>query len=71
MSKPFNYIIIVMFENQYHSYVIQGPFMKKLTSAGADMKNFFGAFHPPQTNYVASLAGELCAVSNDTPQPPL
>ena len=67
MSKPFKRIITVMFENQYRSYVIQNPFLKKLAAAGADMTNYFGAFHPSQTNYLASFAGEVCGVTNDTP----
>jgi hypothetical protein len=67
MSKPFDRIITVMFENQYRSYVIQNPFLKKLAAAGADMTNYFGAFHPSQTNYLASFAGEICGVTNDTP----
>ena len=67
MTQPFERILIVMFENQYRSYVMQDRFMQKLAKAGADMTNFFGAFHPSQTNYVASLAGEVCAITNDTP----
>ncbi len=67
MNKAFDRILIVMFENQYRQYVMQDPFMKKLATAGADMGNYFGAFHPSQTNYVASLAAEVCAVTNDTP----
>lgn len=67
MKKPFDRVITVMFENQYRNYVIQDPFLKKLASAGADMANYFGAFHPSQTNYLASLAGEICAVTNDDP----
>ncbi|MDJ0628961.1 MAG: alkaline phosphatase family protein [Rhodobacter sp.] len=67
MSKVFDRILIVMFENQYRSYVMTDPFMRKLARAGMNMTNFFGCFHPSQTNYVASLAGELCAVTNDTP----
>ena len=67
MEKPFKRIITVMFENQYHNYVMQNQFMKKLASAGANMTNYFGAFHPSQTNYLASLAGEICGVTNDTP----
>lgn len=69
MSKAFDRIVIVMFENQYRSYVMQDPFMKKLAGAGASMSNFFGVFHPSQTNYIASLAGEVCAVTNDIPPP--
>ncbi len=67
MKKPFDRIITVMFENQYRNYVIQDSFLKKLAAAGADMTNYFGAFHPSQTNYLASLAGEICGVTNDTP----
>lgn len=67
MKKPFDRIITVMFENQYRSYVIQNPFLKKLASAGADMTNYFGAFHPSQTNYLASFAGEICGITNDDP----
>lgn len=67
MKKAFERVLIVMFENQYRSYVMQDPFLKKLTVAGADMANYFGAFHPSQTNYIASLAGEVCGVTNDTP----
>lgn len=67
MQKAFERILIVMFENQYRTYVMQNPFMRKLAAAGACMTNFFGAFHPSQTNYLASLAGEICAVTNDTP----
>jgi hypothetical protein len=67
ITKPFDRVITIMFENQYRSYVMQNAFMKKLASAGADMTNYFGAFHPSQTNYIASLAGEVCGVTNDTP----
>lgn len=67
MSKVFDKVLIVMFENQYRSYVMKDPYMKKLAQAGCNMTNYFGAFHPSQTNYIASLAGEVCAVSNDTP----
>jgi hypothetical protein len=67
MKKPFDRVITVMFENQYRNYVIQNPFFKKLASAGADLTNYFGAFHPSQTNYIASLAGEVCGIVDDEP----
>lgn len=67
MKKQFDRVITVMFENQYRSYVIQNPFLKKLAAAGADMINYFGAFHPSQTNYLASFSGEICGVTNDIP----
>lgn len=67
MKKKFDRIITVMFENQYRSYTIQNLFLKKLAAAGADMTNYFGAFHPSQTNYLASFSGEICGVTNDIP----
>ncbi len=67
MEKAFERVLIVMFENQYRSYVAQHPFMRKLSATGAELTNSFGAFHPSQTNYLASLSGEVCGVTNDTP----
>lgn len=67
MTKVFERVLVVMFENQYRSYAMQDAFLKKLAAAGANMTNYFGCFHPSQTNYVASLAGEVCAVTNDEP----
>ena len=55
MSRQFDRVLIVMFENQYRRYVMQDPFMRKLAEAGADMANYLGVFHPSQTNYIASL----------------
>lgn len=69
MARAFEKILIVMFENQYRSYVMENPYMRKLARAGCSMNNYFGAFHPSQTNYLASIAGEICGVSNDTPPP--
>ncbi len=72
MGKPFERIITVMFENQYRNYVLQNKFMRKLASAGANMSSFSGVFHPSQPNYIASICGEVCAITNDTsPAAPL
>lgn len=67
MKKAFDKVLIVMFENQYRSYVMQDAYMEKLASAGCNMTNYFGAFHPSQTNYLASISGEVCGVTDDTP----
>jgi len=72
MQSPITRIVTVMFENQYRNYVLQNKFMLKLAKAGASLNNYFGVYHPSQTNYVASLAGEVCDVSNDdSPVTPL
>jgi hypothetical protein len=61
-----------MFENQYRSYVMNDPFMRKLATAGLDMTSYYGVFHPSQTNYVAAIAGELCGLTSDiVPATPL
>ncbi len=67
MKKVFDKVLIVMFENQYRSYVMQNPYMRKLAAAGCNLKNAFGVFHPSQTNYLASISGEVCGVTDDTP----
>lgn len=67
MERVFDRIIVVMFENQFRTPVMENPFMNKLARAGASMTNYFGCFHPSQTNYLASVAGEVCGITNDTP----
>ena len=67
MKKVFDKVLIVMFENQYRSYVMKDPYMEKLAAAGCNLTNYFGAFHPSQTNYLASLSGEVCGKTNDVP----
>ena len=67
MTRVFDRILLVMFENQYRSYTLRDPFLEKLRRAGMDLGNYFGCFHPSQTNYIASLFGEVCAVTNDDP----
>ncbi len=64
-NQKFERILVVMFENQYRSYVTGDPFMEKLARAGADLRNFSGCFHLSQTNYIASLAGEVCGETTD------
>lgn len=71
-NKVFDRIITVMFENQYRSDAMQDKFLTKLASAGMNMTNYFGCFHPSQTNYLAALAGEVCGITNDdAPTKPL
>ncbi|MFT4554025.1 MAG: hypothetical protein ACI9S8_002670 [Chlamydiales bacterium] len=69
--RAFDRVLVIMFENQYRSYVMENPYMKKLASLGINMSNYFGVMHPSQTNYISSIAGELCNVTNDERPPPL
>lgn len=64
-SRAFDHVLVIMFENQYRTYVLRNPYMRKLARQGLDLTNFFGVMHPSQTNYIASIAGELCNVTFD------
>src|ERR1700759_2064927 len=68
--RAFDHILIIMFENQYRSYVLANPYMRRLARQGIQLGNYFGVMHPSQTNYIASIAGELCNVTSDD-RPPL
>lgn len=45
--------------------------MRNLAAQGIELTNSFGVMHPSQTNYIASLAGELCNVTDDEVPPRL
>jgi len=66
-QRPFDHVLIIMFENQYREYVMANPYFNRLASQGLDMQNFHGVMHPSQTNYIASIAGELCNMTDDDP----
>ncbi len=65
--RAFDHVLIIMFENQYRSYVMQNPYMRRLAAQGIDMVNYYGVMHPSQTNYITSISGELCGITNDDP----
>lgn len=67
--RAFDHVLIIMFENQYRSYVLQNPYMRRLAREGIQLANFFGVMHPSQTNYIASIAGGLCNVTSDGAPP--
>ena len=64
-GRAFDRVLIIMFENHYYSYVAANPYMQKLARQGIELVSSFGVMHPSQTNYIASIAGELCGVTND------
>ncbi|MDJ0841058.1 MAG: alkaline phosphatase family protein [Acidobacteriota bacterium] len=69
--RAFDHVLIIMFENQYRSYVTANPYFRGLARQGLDMACYMGVMHPSQTNYIASIAGELCNVTYDDAPPPL
>ncbi|HYM61194.1 MAG TPA: alkaline phosphatase family protein, partial [Thermoanaerobaculia bacterium] len=76
-GRAFDRVVIIIFENEYRNYVRQNPYMRTLAARGIEMANYFGVMHPSNTNYVASIAGEICNSSEDPsfytlmPAPPL
>lgn len=66
----FDHILIIVFENEYRSYVMHNPYFRDLAKQGIDLANHFGNMHPSQTNYVSSVAGELCNITWDWPPYP-
>ena len=75
MSRPsnraFDHVLVIMFENQYRAYMMQNPYMRNLARQGIDLHASFGIMHPSQTNYISTVAGELCNVTSDNPNNPL
>jgi ribosomal protein L16 Arg81 hydroxylase len=44
---------------------MQNPYMRDLARQGIDLHASFGIMHPSQTNYISTVAGELCNVTSD------
>src|ERR1700761_7282475 len=69
-GRAFDHVLVILLENQYRGYVLGNPYMRRLARQGIQLGNYFGVMHPSQTNYIASIAGELCNVtSHDRPPP--
>lgn len=68
-QRAFDHVLIIMFENQYRGYVMKNDYMRHLAAQGIELTNSFGVMHPSQTNYITSISGELCNVSDDDRPP--
>jgi hypothetical protein len=64
-ARAFDHVVIIMFENEYRSYVHKNPYMRRLAAQGIDMATYFGVMHPSNTNYTASVAGTICNITSD------
>lgn len=71
IRRVFDHVLILMFENEFRGYALQNPYLRRLARQGIDLCGYSGVMHPSQTNYIASVAGELCNVTYDTPITPL
>ena len=70
-KRAFDHVLIIMFENEYRGYVMENEYMRNLAAQGIELTGSFGVMHPSQTNYIASISGELCGVNDDNQPPPL
>ncbi|WP_020409997.1 alkaline phosphatase family protein [Hahella ganghwensis] len=70
-DRVFDHVLIIMFENEYRGYVLENEYMRGLAAQGIELTNCFGVMHPSQTNYITSISGELCNVSDDDKPAPL
>lgn len=71
-ARVFDHVLIIVLENEYRGYVMKNPYMAALAEQGIELVNHFGNMHPSQTNYVSTVAGELCNITYDwPPYPPL
>lgn len=63
--RAFDHVVIIIFENEYRAYVRQNDYMRSLAAQGIELAGYSGVMHPSNTNYVASIAGEICNISAD------
>jgi hypothetical protein len=64
-GRVFDHVVIIIFENEYRSFVKQNPFIRELAAQGTELESSFGVMHPSNTNYVASIAGTICNITAD------
>ena len=57
MSRAFDRVFIIMFENELESAVLQDDYMRALQARGVRLSDYHGVTHPSQPNYVAAVAG--------------
>jgi len=67
MGQNFKKIVVVFFENEDRSRVIDQPFFNELTQLGTSFSNFVCAGHPSQPNYIAFVSGTRNGVFDNEP----
>jgi Phosphoesterase family len=71
MEQAFDHVLIVIFENEFRSYVMRNSYMAALANGGINLEYSYGVMHPSQTNYIAAVTGQLCGVTQDNQTGPL
>lgn len=64
---PVKRIFVVVLENTTYEEAVAQPFMKRLISEGALLRNYHGVAHPSLPNYIAMAAGSAYGVDDDAP----
>ncbi|MBS1962954.1 MAG: hypothetical protein JST04_12115 [Bdellovibrionales bacterium] len=65
-AVPFKKVMIVVFENEDASRVLDQPHFKDFAAKGAYLGNFVAETHPSQGNYIALVSGDLHGVRTDS-----
>ncbi|HEX8844527.1 MAG TPA: alkaline phosphatase family protein [Pyrinomonadaceae bacterium] len=68
MSKAFDRIFIIMFENENASTVMQNAYFASLAERGVRLTNYHGVTHPSQPNYLATIGGDFFDWADDNCQ---
>jgi acid phosphatase len=65
MSKAFDKIFIIVFENENASTVMQNSYFASLAGRGVRLTNYHGVTHPSQPNYIAAIGGDFFNWADD------
>src|SRR5262249_14019536 len=68
MTRVFDRVFIVMFENELESAVLENDYMRALAQRGVRLSQHSGVAHPSQPNYIASIGGSTFSVKDDSYQ---
>ena len=66
-AAPFNKVVIVVFENEDGTVVLEEPTFNALANSGAYFNNFHAITRPSLPNYLTMIGGSTFGVSNNGP----
>lgn len=66
-APRFKKVLIIVLENTDTQDALKQPYLQKLTTQGALLRNMNGLTHPSQGNYISMLGGDSLQVRNDDP----
>lgn len=64
-TSAFDSVLIIMFENENASTVLQNPYFAAKAAQGVVLSEYRGVTHPSQPNYLATIAGDFFNWASD------